>query len=120
MSVGAVGGAGGGGGAAGAVGGASGGGGAAAVGSSGGASAPAAGKSTSSSKVDMEHASKGGINNSVNMAQNSNFSTKDLMSLRETSNCQPVKKSPAMDMQKLIEMMMAIQLLEKMNEMQNK
>ena len=94
-------------------------------------SASSAGKSTSVGstdttttskdvgKVDTDNASKSVVNNTVNINQTSNFNTKDFMSLRNTSKCHGVKKSPEMDMKKLIEMMIMIQMMKKLNEVMN-
>ena len=53
------------------------------------------------------------INNN-NMQMNS----QDYMELRQTSSCNEMQETSQIDIKKLIEMMMAIQLLKAMNEQQ--
>jgi hypothetical protein len=121
MSVGAVGGGGGG---AAAVGGVSGAGGASAAGaasaptpaSGAGAADGELGNKIGSASGDTDAAEKGGN------ITNPNMSTQDQISLQNSSQSQAVhpmgecQKGEEMDMKKLLEMMIILQLLEKMNE----
>ena len=67
-----------------------------------------------------KEAEKGGINNTsninINMQQNSSMSTQDFMSVHETSRCSGMEETPGIDLKKIIEMMMAMELLKSMNE----
>jgi hypothetical protein len=51
-----------------------------------------------------------------NTDSNVQMSTQDFMQLRQTSSCTEMQETPTVDIKKLIEMMMAIQLLKAMNE----
>lgn len=124
MSVGAVGGAGGAG--------AGGAGGAGGVGGPGGGPSSAQGATPSAGAASVGDNSAKEVANSTDddkksmgvapQAMNNNtdsnvqMSTQDFMQLRQTSSCTEMQETPTIDIKKLIEMMMAIQLLKAMNE----
>ena len=70
------------------------------------------------SKSSDENKSMGVHNSSVNLNVNNNvhMSTNDFMQLRQTSQCTEMQETSMVDLKKLIEMMIAIQLLKAMNE----
>jgi len=52
----------------------------------------------------------------INTNNNVQMSTQDFMQLRQTSSCNEMQDTSMIDFKKIIEMMMAIQLLKAMNE----
>ena len=131
MSVGAIGGAGGAGGA-GAAGGAPSSGGGAAVGGAGAGNSPSGGsgvggvESPQSGDASSKSTNDKGENNTYNITQiqnNSVFANMSTQDSMELHNCvhgvESSSESSGIDLKKLIEMIMAIKLLEAMNENQN-
>ena len=54
----------------------------------------------------------------INMNNTMQMNSQDYMELRQTSSCNEMQETSQIDIKKLIEMMMAIQLLKAMNEQQ--
>ena len=121
MSVGAVGGVGGAAmGGAGGVGAAGAAGGAGSVGAAGGAEAiaPTQGSPSQNGKADNSSEASAGV--APQMQVESNFSTQDFLSLRQTSMCQGMDSDMqgAPDLKKLLEWIIALKLLEQMGKQQ--
>ena len=72
-----------------------------------------------SNSTDDDKKSMGAAPQSTNIHINNNnaqMSTQDFMQLRQTSSCNEMQDTSMIDFKKIIEMMMAIQLLKAMNE----